>query len=132
VSDPIISPSDLATYLNDPSLNVDRAVALIADAQMLCEAIISPLPAGASVVVKRMAGRAYVAVSSPRQAAVAAAGGQYGATPGGNAGVFLWPSDEIDLRRLAGSGGAFSIDLLPADYAPPASWSYLSDWDQIT
>ena len=44
------------------------------------------LPVGADVVVKRVAGRAYVTITSPRQNQLAAAGSPFGAA-GGTGGV---------------------------------------------
>jgi hypothetical protein len=122
MSAPVIAATDLGTYLNDPSIDIDRAMALIADAQTLCESIVAPpLPAAAAVIVKRVAARAYVSIASPRQAQLAAAGSPYGAV-GSMGGVYLTQYDVEDLRRLNGGGGAFSIDLLPAGYVAPTSW----------
>lgn len=118
MSNPIVDPSDLSTYLNDPSILADsvataRAASFIADAQILCESIISPLPPAASVVVKRVAARGYVTVTSPRQQQLNAAGAPFGATGTGMGGVWLSRADKADLRRLGGGGGAFTIDVLP-------------------
>lgn len=118
-SDPLITPADLGVYLSDTSIDPDRAAMFIQDAQTLCEAIVSPLPDAASVIVKRVAGRAYVSTLSARAAQQAAAGSPYGAGSSMGGGVWLSDSDLVDLRRLSNAGGgAFSIDLLPADYAP--------------
>lgn len=126
MSSEIVDPSDLATYLSDPKINQARASALIADAQILCESVVSPLPAGASVVVKRVAARAYVSVTSGRQTELAGMSMPMGSAPGGLGGVWLSRTDKADLRRLAGGGGAFSIDLLPQDFTVPTQ---LSVWD---
>lgn len=129
---PLVDADDLAVYLNDSSLNPDRAEAMIADAQTLCESVLSPLPAAAAVIVKRVAARGYVTTTSTRNAQVAAAGSPFGSTPGGLGGVWLSRSDRADLRRLAGGGGSFNIDILPVDYvAPSQHWSDpTGDWDQ--
>jgi hypothetical protein len=130
VSDPLIDPSDLGTYLNDTTINEARAEMLIGQAQALCESIVSPLPEIASVVVMRVAGRAYVSTTSTRNAQMAAAGSPFGGVPAGMGGVMLTRSDRADLRRLAGgSGGAFSIDVLPANYVAPVPWRPVDDWD---
>jgi hypothetical protein len=60
-----------------------------------------------------------------------------GSAPGG---LWLTRQDKATLRRLAGSGGAFTIDTLPASAGtmlPPwevnrwgGSGVYGSDWDQ--
>ena len=129
MSSPIVTPDDLGTYLNDPQINIDRASALIADAQAKCEDIVSPLPASAAVVVKQVAGRAYTSITSPRAAQAAAAGSPFGATPGGFGGVYLTEYDIRDLRRAAGKSSAFSIDQLPSTYATPSDLPY---WDQYS
>lgn len=128
LSDPLIDPADLGTYLNDVNLDPDRAALLIGQAQTLCETIIDPLPDAAAAVVMRVAGRAYQSVLSPRQLAAMVAAGQFTAAPGG--GVYLTRYDIADLRRTSGSGGAFSIDLLPAGYVAPTYPPYY-DWDQV-
>jgi hypothetical protein len=137
VSDPIVDPTELGIYLNDPGIDEVRAADLIADAQTLCESIVSPLPAAASVIVKRVAGRAYTTMATPRSTQLGAVGSPFAGQPGGSGGVYLTRYDKADLRNMAGSGGAFSIDLLPSDYAAPVvEWSGMyagaDDWDQIT
>lgn len=128
---PLVSAAQLGVYLNDDSLDVDRAEDLLEDAQVLCESIVSPLPPTAAVVVKRVAGRAYVTVTSARQAQLAAAQAGYGAVPGGMGDVHLTRTDERDLRRLAGgTGGAFTIDMLPAGYTAPVAY-YNTGFDVI-
>lgn len=134
MSDPLIDPDDLATYLNDPAINVDRAAKLIADAQLLCETVISPLPAAASVVLMRVAKRAYE--DQGRQAPGVVPGIGYAVNGGDSGGsvigdVYLTRYDIADLRRMNGGGGAFSIDLLPAGYTPPSQFVTTGDWDQI-
>lgn len=124
MSEPLIAAEDLGTYLNDPAIDEERADFLIAQAQTLCESIITPLPVTAAVVVTRVAGRAYVTITSPRQQQLAQAGSPYSAQPGGTGAVRLMKEDVADLRRLGSSGGAFSIDTLPADYAVIVPW-----WD---
>lgn len=128
MSDPLIDPSDLGTYLNDPDIDALRAEFFIDQAQSLCESILSPLPDTARVVVTRVAGRGYVSVTSPRQQQLAAAGSPYSAA-GGMGGLSLYDEDIADLRRLAGGGGAFSVDLLPAGWVAPATPGWCdADW----
>lgn len=130
MSDPLIDPPDLGTYLNDPGIDQARAALLIGQAQGLCESVITPLPAAAAAIVMRVAGRAYTSILSPRQQQLAAAGGQFGGSAGG--GVYLSDYDIADLRRFNGGGGAFSIDILTSTYvAPVPEWSTIADWDQI-
>lgn len=130
MGDPLIDSTDLATYLNDPTIDQARAEMMIADAQTLCESILAPLPPEAAVIVKRIAGRGYSSAVGGRGRQVQSAGSPFGAVPGAGA-IYLTRYDKADLRRLAGGGGAFSIDLLPADYVLPVSTFPLGDWDEI-
>lgn len=130
MSDPIVDADDLAVVLGDVTINRPRAEALIADAQVLCESVVSPLPATASVVVKRVAVRAYG--SPPRQQQLAAAGSPFAPPPAPPGGVYLTDEDVVDLRRFAGTGGAFTIDTLPVGYVLPVSTvsaDVFDDWD---
>lgn len=127
-----VLPSDLATLLNDTTINTSRAQALITDAQTLCSSIVSPLPDTADVVVKRVAARAYVNSDTPRQQQLGQAGDPYALGMPTVEGVYLTKEDVADLRRFAGGGGAFSIDILPAGFVAPVDWSpddQLADWD---
>jgi hypothetical protein len=117
VSDPVVSVPELGLYLNDTSIDTNRAEFMIGQAQMLCESVVSPLPAGAAVVVTRVAGRGYVTSTTTRGAQLVAAGSPFGLVPGGVGGLFLTRQDKGDLRRMAGGGGAFTINPMPADYA---------------
>ena len=124
---PLVYPDDLGTYLNDPNINTDRATEMIADAQTLCETILTPLPATAAVVVKRVAARGYVTTTTTRAAQIQGAGSPFaGGVAPVTGGVFLTRLDKADLRRMAGGGGAFSIDLLGPDYVTPC----LPPWDE--
>jgi len=128
VSDPLITPDDLAIYLRDSSIDVDRAAMMIEDAQALCESVLSPLPATAAGIVRRIAGRGYVTTTTSK----GAAGSPMGAQTTGMGGIWLSRNDRADLRRLGGGGGAFTIDLLPADYVLPTvpfGWYGQAAWD---
>lgn len=129
MSSPLVEPSDLGTYLKDTTIDTGRAAAMIADAQTLCESIVSPLPTTASVVVKRVAARAYVTTTVSRNGQAASAGSPIGATPGGGGGVYLTRGDKADLRRLAGGSSAFSIDPVETTYTLPTNLPY---WDADT
>lgn len=134
MSDPLITPDDLATYLRDSSIDVPRALMMIEDAQAACEMIVNPVPASAAWIVRKVAGRGYVTTTTSK----AAAGSPMG-TPGGMGGIFLMRAEERALRTLNGGGGAFSVGTLPAGYAADLPWwdsgvvfsdgSSLSDWD---
>lgn len=121
MSDPIADPSDLAILLGS-DVDVDRAALLIELAQQLCESIVSPLPASAEAVVLAVALRAY---ANPGNAQAQTAGpysASYGA--GASGGLYLSAQDRATLKRLAGRGGAFTIDPTPTD-----AGTGLQPWD---
>jgi hypothetical protein len=131
-----VDAADLATYLNDSSLNVERASMMIADAQAACEMVVSPLPDGAAFVVRRVAARAYLQTSA-RQYQLGAADSTFGGAPSMAGGVYLTQTDRRDLRAASGGGGAFSIDVLPASYSYTPPWwgsagDVAGDWDAPT
>lgn len=126
MSDPLVTSDDLALALNDPTINEDRADYWIGQAQTLCESILTPLPVTAAVVVTRVAARAYANSTGAVRGQQIQQSGSPLAGPG--SGVWLSRADKSDLRRLAGGGNAFSIDLLPADYALNVPiWDQASD-----
>lgn len=61
MSGPLITPTQLGTYLGDESINVDRAAMIIADAQDACESVVNPIPANKVYVLRRVALKAYTA-----------------------------------------------------------------------
>lgn len=125
MSDPLVDPSDLATYMQVDSVNCDRAAMLLADAQSLCETVVAPLPAGAEAVIRRMAAAAYTNPSGARMTALGAARVEYDSGSAATAlGVRMTAADRRDIRRLAGGSGAFSFDLIPSD-----ALSTLPIWD---
>lgn len=124
-----VTPDSLATYLGDPEIDTARAQDFIDDATTLCTTVTNPLPSSADVVIKRVAGRAYVSVTSPRMSQMAAVGSPIGGMAGDLGGVYLTRTDIRDLRRASGSSSAFSIDQLPSTYAAPSDLPY---WDQYT
>lgn len=128
MSTPVVSLDDFATYLND-ELDDVRAAFVLGLAQQLCESIVSPLPSGAEVVVLDVAERAY---ANPTNVGGSAVGmysegvGPYSeASPGTvGGGLYLTQENKATLRRLAGSGGAFTIDTCPATAGQNLPW-----WD---
>ena len=121
--------ADLDLYLADPTVDTARADEIIAEVVTLCESYVDPLPAGASVVVKRVAARAYLSIVKPNGPQMGTAGSPFGqgsAGQGGPGGLVLWNSDIRDLRRLAGGSSAFDIDMLDPAYTPPSDLPY---WD---
>jgi hypothetical protein len=99
---PLVTAAQLGVYINDPTINVERANDILEDAQLLCEAVVNPLPPSATVVIKRVASRAYM--NPPRPVSpipgVAAPLWGIGTFVGG---VFLLPSDKEDLLDMAGN-----------------------------
>ena len=122
---PLVTADDLATLLKDPTIDRPRAEAIIADVQTLCASIVT-LTSACSVVVKRVAARAYVSTVSPRAPQMGAGGSPFGGGGGNPGGVVLYKSDKADLRRLAGGSSAYSVDMLPDTYALPSNLPY---WD---
>ena len=124
------TPTDLGLYMNDTDIYSDRAQYLITQAETLCLAVIDPLPAAAVVVVVRVAGRAYVTITSQRAVQAAQKDNPYAPGPAAG-GVWLTDQDRDDLYSFAGvGGGAFNIDLLGPDYvAPCMPWWDQNVWD---
>lgn len=116
----LVSADDLGTYLGT-TVDTDRATAILARAQALCESVVSPLPAGADAVVLDVAARAYSNPTNVTQQSVGPYSAGYG-TAGG--GLWLTRANKATLRRLAGSGGAFTIDTTPAGAGQNLPW-----WD---
>lgn len=120
---PIADPSDLELLLGIADIDLDRATLLIELATELCQSIVSPLPDGARAVVLAVAARAY---TNPGNAQAQAAGPySVSYSPGASGGLYLSVQDRALLKRLAGRGGAFTVDPTPAD-----AGTGLSPWDQ--
>lgn len=110
---------DLSTFLG-ASTDDARATLLISLAEKLCQSVLTPLPDGADATVLAVAARAF---SNPTNAQNVSTGpymAGYGAVSGG---LWLTTRDVANLRRLAGGGGAFSIDPTPADAGPGNLWA---------
>ena len=133
-----VSVDDFALYLNNPGLDKTRAAFILAKAQQLCETVVKPLPTGADVVILDVAERAF---SNPTNVGGSVAlysegEGPFNTTTPGTTSGGLWLTQENKrtLRNLAGKGGAFSIDTLPAAYALSVPWwdtgsTFSGDWD---
>lgn len=115
---PIVTPDDLALYLGT-AVDNDRALLLIAQAQLLCEITADPLPAPASVIVLSAAARGYV---NPQGITGETVGPYTVQRPA--AGVYLTRSERIDLKFMAGRGGAFTVDPTPDNAGTGLPW-----WD---
>jgi hypothetical protein len=101
---------DLGTYLG-VVVDDTRATLILSNATALCESIVTPLPAGADAVVLDVAARAYGNPSNVVQQTAGPYSANYGPVGGG---LWLTRANKATLRRLAGGGGAFTIDMLPA------------------
>lgn len=120
----LVDVADLETYLGQGTLDPDRAGMILRDAQDLAESILFPLPPEAAGIVRRIAGRGYVNITSAQQMGLGTANVTYGSTgAGGVGGVYLSRSDKADLRRLGGvSGGMFTVNVMPATAGQNLSW----------
>jgi hypothetical protein len=134
-----ISPADLGEYLNETDLDATRAQFIIDQAQALCESIVTPLPDGAEAVVLDVAERAFAnptAVGGSELGLYSEGVGPFSTSTPGTAGGGLWLTENNirTLRRLAGKGGAFTVDTLAATYTPTLPiWDsanvFGGDWD---
>lgn len=124
----LVSIDEFKLYLNNQSLDVDRANLILGLAQTLCESIVNPLPAGSDIVILDVAERAF---SNPTNVGGSIAlysegeGPFNSSTPGTTSGgLWLTENNKRTLRTLAGKGGAFTIDTLSTSYTPSLPW-----WD---
>lgn len=117
LTSPLVDPSDLGTYLGT-TVDEARGVLILRMAQRLCETVVSPLPAGAESVVLDVAARAWTNPSNAQSQSM----GPYSASFSG--GLWLTRQNKAALRQLAGGGGAFTIDTMPATAGQGLPW-----WD---
>lgn len=111
MSVPLADSADLQSFLGLDSIDDARATLILGLAQDLCESIVAPLPDTARAVVLAVAARAYTNPGNVQQETTGPFSASYGAAAGG---MYLTRPDKATLRRLAGSGGAYSIETLPA------------------
>lgn len=125
MSTPVVDPSDLALFLDipytDPDVS-DRMLFLIGLAQELCETIVTPCPVTARSVVLGVIGRAWDNARGVESEGTGPYSVNFGAIA---SGFYLTKQDRATLKRIAGRGGAFSIDPTPAD-----AFSCLPPWDR--
>lgn len=120
MADPIATPGDMTAVLGTP-VDEDRAATLIELAQELCATIIDPVPATARSVVLDVAIAAYTNPAGVESEAA----GPYPVTYGqGRGGLYLTKQQRTTLLRIAGRGGAFSIDPTPS-----TAYGSLLPWD---
>jgi len=134
-----VTSEDLELYMGSDAIDSFRADFLIDQAILLCESVVTPLPDAASVVILSVAARAY---SNPQGVTAESIGPYNVQRPW--AGIYLTKAERAALRRVAGSGGAFTVDPTPATAGPNNAWAqvplapvdietqypFLGDWDQ--
>lgn len=121
--------ADLGTYLG-VSVDDTRAAYLIGMAEQLCQSIVNPLPDGSDAVVLDVAARAYGNPMNVTQDTVGPYSANFGKVGGG---LWLTRANKATLRRLAGGGGAFTIDTTPATAGqnlPPWDSGTFGDWEE--
>lgn len=77
-----------------------------------CETIAMPLPQVARSIVYAVAARGYLNPSGITSETIGPSTVNFGSV---GIGIYLRPAEEKILRRLAGMGGAFSVDPMPVD-----------------
>jgi hypothetical protein len=123
-----VQPEDLGIYLGELDIDLERAQKLLDLATSLCLSVVSPLPDGAEAVVLDVATRAL----NPRNAQSDTAGPysmSFGAAAGG---LWLTRQNKSTLRRLAGTGGAFTVEVGPSlgewEYPPWVYEGFAWEW----
>lgn len=120
-----IEPNDLGTYLGTV-VDTDRAQMLLNRAIDLCQSVVNPLPDGAAAVILDVAARAYANPTNAQQQTTGPFSAAFGAVGGG---LWLTRQNKATLRRLAGSGGAFTIDTAPATAGTGLPWWDVNAWN---
>lgn len=108
-----VTTEELRLYLGLPDIDADRAALLLEQAASLARSIVDPLPDGAKAVILSMAGRAY---SNPQGVSGETIGPYSVQRP--QAGLYMTRDERRTLARLAGRGGAFTVDPTPVDAGP--------------
>ncbi|GAA1455381.1 hypothetical protein [Nocardiopsis tropica] len=112
-----VTTEELRLYLGLTEIDTDRAELLLEQAASLARSIVDPLPDGAKAVVLSMAGRAY---ANPQGISSEQIGPYAVQRP--QAGLYMSRDERRTLSRLAGRGGAFTVDPTPATATPAPSW----------
>lgn len=108
-----VTTEELRLFLGVAEIDDDRAVLLLGQAASLARSIVDPLPDGAKAVVLSMAGRAY---ANPQGISGETIGPYSVQRP--QAGLYMTRDERRTLSRLAGRGGAFTVDPTPVDAGP--------------
>lgn len=117
-----VTADELGLYLGLDTIDGDRADFLLEQALTLAASIVSPVPDTAKPVILAAAGRAYANPQGVTQETV----GPY-SVQRPPAGLYFTRPEQAILKRLAGRGGAFTIDPTPADVDPDVTWPYDPD-----
>lgn len=121
MSDPLVDPSDLGTYLG-VDVDTERAAMVLAQAQSLCESVVSPLVTADVAVILDVATRAWSNPTNSQAEGAAPFSVNWGAVSGG---LWLTKQNKATLLRNHGRSGAFSYDPTPSD-----AGTILQPWDQ--
>lgn len=118
MTDLTVTYADLETFLGATFDTTDqaRATQILGMAMDLASSFVSPVPSEAKAVVLSAAARSY---SNPEGLTQELIGPYQASRP--MAGVYLTKGERSTLRRLAGSGGAFSFDILGINGAEDAT-----------
>lgn len=117
-----VTAEELGLYLNLPEIDGIRADFLLQQAVALADSVVSPVPDNAKPVILAAAGRAYANPQGVTQETV----GPY-TVQRPQAGLYFTRAEQAILKRLAGRGGAFTVDPTPADVDPMVTWPYDPD-----
>lgn len=120
-----VTPTDLGTYLG-AAVDDQRAKLVIWAATQLCQGIVNPLPEAADIVVLDVAARGYTNPQNMTSQAVGPFSANYNNSSGG---LWLTRANKAALRRMSGSGGAFTIDTMPATAGADLPWWDRGGWN---
>lgn len=117
---------ELATFLGQ-DVDTARGQLLIDLAGALAESVVTPLPDPAKTVVLSVSARMYTTPPGVTAETIGPVSVQH--APGG---MYLTKAERTTLYRLAGRGGAFTVDPTPLDAAVPIfdsdAWAAWSSW----
>lgn len=114
-----VTAEELALYLDLTEINGERADFLLQQTLTLAAAIVSPVPDTAKPIILAAAARSYVNPQGVTQETVGSYSVQRPAT-----GLYFTRAEQALLKRLAGRGGAFTVDPTPFDVDPSVTWPY--------
>lgn len=117
-----VTAEELGMYLGMAEIDGSRADFLLAQALTLAASIVSPVPDTAKPVILAAAGRAY---ANPQGVSQEVVGPYQVQRP--QAGLYFTRAEQAILKRLAGRGGAFTVDPTPAGVNPLITWPWDPD-----